>query len=203
MLWHVIKNNDRKGLEFYYHLAADLTSQKRGERGERDDGENDQVVIFPQWAFLLAVKDEHIELLRDMIKWTGAGLPLEHLVKETGIELQEKPRYYQGLTVYGKKRCVDTGDSKRSRPLTSSNRKDWAAAGRGIISQSTPSGISPLLYAAREGNEVEFFLTDAPLRCYLEFSKSRAAKEDVRLNHLNQSPWWLRHGCDEVASVSE
>ena len=27
-----------------------------------------------------------------------------HLVKKSGVSMQGKPRYYQGLTVYGKKR---------------------------------------------------------------------------------------------------
>lgn len=31
-------------------------------------------------------------------------------------------------------------------------------------------------------------MSDAPLRCYLEFGKSEAAKKDARLQHLNDSP---------------
>lgn len=46
------------------------------------------------------------QMLALIIKRTGAGIPLDHLVKKSGVELKQKPRYYQGLTVYGKKRYV-------------------------------------------------------------------------------------------------
>lgn len=54
--------------------------------------------------FLFAVQSGNTEALSLLIKRTGAGIPLDHLVKKSGAELKQKPRYYQGLTVYGKKR---------------------------------------------------------------------------------------------------
>lgn len=54
--------------------------------------------------FLYAVQSGNTEALSLLIKRTGAGIPLDHLVKKSGAELKQKPRYYQGLTVYGKKR---------------------------------------------------------------------------------------------------
>jgi len=50
--------------------------------------------------------------------------------------------------------------------------------------------MSPLLTAARAAciESVEWFLTDIPLRLYQEFVKSKAAREDPRLKHLNQAP---------------
>lgn len=70
------------------------------------------------------------------------------------------------------------------------NRKDWASRGRGVIQRPRDSGTSPLLHSARKGSieSVEWFLSDAPLRCYLEFGNSKAAKKDARLQHLNKSP---------------
>lgn len=59
---------------------------------------------FPTEAFKEAVRLGRLELLAEIIKRTGAGLPLEHLVKDSGVELTVKPDSYQGLTVYGKKR---------------------------------------------------------------------------------------------------
>lgn len=167
LLSHSILDNDRKGLKFYYDVAIDLVAQ------DKQADESSEFKLFPQWAFQLAVKYGRLEILTDMIKWTGAGLPLEELVLETGVELKTIPRSYQGLTVYGKK------------------RKDWATAGREVmISRSTDSGTSPLLYAAQKGSieSVEWFLSDAPLRNYLEFGQSEAAKTDARLGHLSQSP---------------
>jgi hypothetical protein len=61
---------------------------------------------FPDLLFKLAVELGRVELLAEIIKRTGAGLPLERLVKDSGVKLQVKPEYYQGLTVYGKKRYV-------------------------------------------------------------------------------------------------
>lgn len=164
LLKHVIRNNDHKGLQYYYHLTVAFAGQ------DKDDDEGERFVAFPQWAFWLAVENGRLEMLADMMKWAGAGLPLEKLVKKTGLELKEVSKYYQGLTVYGKK------------------RKDWATAGRRVTSRGQDSAESPLLYAARNGSmeSVEWFLGDAPLRNYLDFGKSKAAKEDARLKHLDQ-----------------
>lgn len=108
-LRQVIDKNDRDGLRYYY----DLTVHFAGQHKDEDEG-NNQLVIFPQWSFLQAVKNGRIELITDMIKLAGAGLPLAQLVKKTGVELVTKPRFYQGLTVYGKKRY----DSTTHRVLT-------------------------------------------------------------------------------------
>lgn len=166
LLDHVIANDDRKGLKYYYDMAVYYSHQDEN----KDDGKS-HFVAFPQSAFWNVVEMGRIGILADMIQWAGAGLPLEALVKKTGVELKEKPKYYQGLTVYGKK------------------RQDWATAGRNVISRPQESTESPLLCAAQKGciESVEWFLSDAPLRNYLEFGKSKAAKDDVRLKHLNQS----------------
>ncbi|RFU74893.1 ankyrin repeat [Trichoderma arundinaceum] len=122
--------------------------------------------------FLYAVQSGNTEALSLLIKRTGAGIPLDHLVKKSGVELKQKPRYYQGLTVYGKK------------------RKDWAQAGRGMVVRTTGLQTPPLLHAALGGRieAVEFFLNDKPHRLYTEFAKSKAASEDPRLKHLTESP---------------
>lgn len=67
---------------------------------------------FPVYDFKIAIEEGRVELLSEIIRRTGAGLPLESMVKNTGVELQVKPRWYQGLTVYGKKRCV-SGHAQR------------------------------------------------------------------------------------------
>lgn len=166
LLEHVISHDDRKGLKYYHDLTVYFSDQDQ----DKDDEDN-TFVAFPQWAFWSAADQGRLGMLADMIQWAGAGLPLEELVKKTGVELKEKPRYYQGLTVYGKK------------------RKDWATAGRNVISRPKDSAESPLLHTAQKGciESVEWFLSDAPLRNYLEFGKSKVAKENLRLKHLSQS----------------
>ncbi|RYP71433.1 hypothetical protein DL771_004800 [Monosporascus sp. 5C6A] len=122
--------------------------------------------------FCGAVKLGRTDMLADMIKRTGAGMPLEDLIKKSNVEVKVKPRYYQGLTVYGKKRA------------------DWASKGRILVSKPTGSKVPPLLIAATEGSResVEWFLSDKPMRHYLEFGSSKVAKEDPRLKHLTQAP---------------
>lgn len=88
-----------RGLKFLLDVCEHWGTQKC----ESDD-EVSGFYSFPDHEFKLAVELGRVELLGEIIKRTGAGLPLEHLVKDTGVELQVKPKYYQGLTVYGKKR---------------------------------------------------------------------------------------------------
>lgn len=98
----MVKNNDLAGLRFLLDVAEHFTSQTT-----EPDGNDSGFYTFPDKDFQQAIELGRIELLMEIIKRTGAGLPLEELVKNTGIEVQEKPRYYQGLTVYGRKRYVD------------------------------------------------------------------------------------------------
>lgn len=168
LLSAVIAKKDLKDLNFLLDLGEYFSSQKI----DPEDGAGRKFYTFPDVDFEFAVKQGCVDLLPEIIRRTGAGLPLEELVKSTGLEIQEKPRYYQGLTVYGRK------------------RKDWATAGRRVLSKSGGTKISPLLIGAAEGSieSVEWFLSDAPLRHYLDFAKSKAARDDPRLKHLSQSP---------------
>ncbi|KAK4999248.1 hypothetical protein LTR66_001674 [Elasticomyces elasticus] len=117
-----------------------------------------------------AVKLGRTELLGEIIKRTGAGMPLETLIKAAGVDIKEKPKFYQGLSIHGKK------------------RKDWAQAGRKAV-QHTKHADPPLLYSAFSGSleSVEWFSGDTPKRCYQEFAA--AHKDDKRLQHAE-----LAHG---------
>lgn len=57
-------------------------------------------------TFRYIVEKGRVDMLKEVIRHTGAGIPLDHLVKRSGVEMKEKPRYYPGLSVYGKKRYV-------------------------------------------------------------------------------------------------
>lgn len=186
VLMSVVHNNDLKGLKFLLDLGEHHAAQKL----ETDD-EPAHLFSFPDKAFESAVRHGRIELLTEIIRRTGAGLPLDQLVKSSGLELAQKPRYYQGLTVYGKK------------------REDWADAQRGVAAkQSGGTSTSPLLTAALAGRIecLEWFLSDTPLRLYLEFGLSKAAAKDSRLLHLAQSPGgfegavstWLNNQSDRI-----
>jgi hypothetical protein len=58
------------------------------------------------------------------------------------------------------------------------------------VVKATGMKIPPLLHAALEASteSVEWFLSDAPLRYYVEFGNSKAAREDPKLKHLSQAP---------------
>ncbi len=95
----VIKKNDLKGLKFLLDIAEHFSAQK-------DDPEADGAGFFsfPSNSFTTAVELGRTEILAEIIRRTGAGLPLEDLVKDAGVETKPESKYYQGLTVYGKKR---------------------------------------------------------------------------------------------------
>ncbi|KAK0733485.1 hypothetical protein B0T26DRAFT_669889 [Lasiosphaeria miniovina] len=165
MFYHIIQRNDINGLRILLDWAEYFTTSKFSP-----DDEVLRFYSFPDDDFRIAVELGRTEILAGIIRRTGAGLPLEQLVKNSGVELTEIPVYYQGLTV-----------------------KEWAStasAGRDAVYSPTGSETSPLLIGAEAGRieTVEWFLTDIPSRHYLDFAKSKAARDDKRLKHLAQSP---------------
>lgn len=111
----------------------------------------------------------HTHLVSEILRLTGCGLPLDDLVKKSGIEIKEKPKYYQGLSIHGAKRA------------------DWAAQGRSMHVAQTGPKTSLALIAAHQGSieAVEFLLSDTPIRLYSEFAK--AFEDDKRLKHLSKA----------------
>ena len=98
MFEHVIDTDDSSGLR----VLLDMVEHFAGQKLPGDDGEGVESFNFPASDFRWAVKHGKTRLLGQIIKRTGAGIPLDHLVKKSGIEVRQ--RFYQGLTVYGKKR---------------------------------------------------------------------------------------------------
>ncbi|KAI0889471.1 ankyrin repeat protein [Annulohypoxylon maeteangense] len=168
LLQFVISENDAKGFDFLINLNVHFA---REEPVGDDNDEENRFYMFPQRYFDHALWLGRTEMLASVIRRIGAGIPIEDLVKKSGTELNVKPRYYQGLSVYGKK------------------RSDWAKAGRNLVVKATGSKIPPLLSAALQGSleSIEWFVSDTPMRHYVEFGKSKVAKEDVRLKHLTEA----------------
>jgi ankyrin repeat protein len=107
-------------------------------------------------------------MLAELIKRTATGLSIDQLALEHGAsDTTAASKYYQGLSVHGRK------------------RKDWADAGRNT-SGNEESGpqVPPLLQAALSGTleQVEWLLSDAPLRCYKHFAQ--AHQDDKRLQKI-------------------
>ncbi|OJJ49761.1 hypothetical protein ASPZODRAFT_1024550 [Penicilliopsis zonata CBS 506.65] len=161
---YAIWKDDVNLLTFLLGLYRELFD-KASEADRESDRFNDTSGV----AFCSAVRLGRLRCLEELIKSTGAGLPLDQLAEKSGVEAQEKPVYYQGLSIHGKK------------------REDWAATNRGMSFLKPRDMHPPLLLAAFEGSleAVECFLGTAPSRYYIEFTKKH--KHDKRLKRLAQS----------------
>ncbi|CAG9988902.1 unnamed protein product [Clonostachys byssicola] len=183
-----MKELDQEEDEMEEDIDEDNDSQKNKE-GEEE--EQHGVFRFPEADLQYGIRNGKTELLGLVIAHTGAGVPLETLVKELDLTEKKKPKYYQGLTVYGKK------------------RSDWANAGRETVAE-TRSGLSnsPLRYAARSGSieSVKYFLNERPYQLYSDFESSSLAARDPYIQLLNKVPGgynravskWLKSDRDSV-----
>ncbi|KAL4918997.1 hypothetical protein BDW62DRAFT_56761 [Aspergillus aurantiobrunneus] len=160
LIEYAIWKDDIDLLKLLITLGQELLARKKDEH-------QSSIYTIPPWEFVLAMRLGRLRCLEEMIKRTGAGLPIDKLAESSGVETKEKPKYYQGLSVHGKKRA------------------DWAAAGGGMPVAQAMDMSPPLLIAAREGNlaVVEWFLGTAPGRYYTEFA--RAHRKDARLRKLS------------------
>ena len=104
----MIRENDLRGLQFLLDVHEELVAQG-GYDDEKDHDENGQQLgyVLPAANFAELLHRGRIELLSELIRRTGAGLPLAEMVSKTGVEMKVQSKYYQGLTVRGKK-CVLT-----------------------------------------------------------------------------------------------
>ncbi|OAG06714.1 ankyrin [Paraphaeosphaeria sporulosa] len=161
--WALI-TNDRPLFSFLLDLDFEWTDRL----AMKLDGSSG-IPSFSGCDFHLAVEYGRTELLADMIKHAGAGIELESFVKNSGVKYREKPKFYQGLSVHGKKRPA------------------WINAARGTYSQGVSDSVPPLLSAAFKGSlqMVEWFMGDAPARHYLDFAE--AYKHDKYIGHINKN----------------
>lgn len=134
---------------------------------------------FDTSDFQYALEYGFIEELGEMIKIAGAQLPLDALVKQSGVQDEEKPKYYQGLSIGGKK-------------MTAWARERGGGGYQQAMGESTP----PLLQAAFQGGlaAVEWFLSDTPFRLYKEYGANNA--DNARFQTLTKA----HGGLDQVVS---
>lgn len=99
---HCFNVDDAHGLNILLDLAQYWS--RKGRRSTTDEGQQEQTFTLPQEDFTFALASGKTRLLGIIIERTGAGMPLDVLVKKTGVQFKEQPKYYQGLTVYGMKR---------------------------------------------------------------------------------------------------
>lgn len=168
---YAIAKNEMPMLQFLTDIGNGLAKRKV---------DDDSLRIFSCSAsdYDFAVRLGRTEMIGHLMAATGANIPLQKLVDTSGVTISEKPTYYQGLSVYGKK------------------RKDWADQGRGITRAAIEDGYPPLLSVVFEGNleSTEYLMGDAPLRRYQEFAA--ANKDDKRIEVLTR----IEGGIDKVLS---
>jgi ankyrin repeat protein len=165
LLQFAIYLNDSELLHFLIAMGEDCTTRRYRDADEVASS----FFRFAEADFLYAIRLGRVQMLKEIMVRTGAGIPLDDLVKKSGIDIAEKPQFYQGLSVHGKKRA------------------DWANAGRETQGEEPADQRPPQLHAARFGSleSVEWFMSDATLRCYSEFADSH--RGDVRIQNLANS----------------
>jgi ankyrin repeat protein len=162
--------DDADLLQFLIARAEEYTQHNT----EIDDETAPKFFRFDEADFWWAIRLSRTRLLGIIIKNTGAGIPFDDLVKKSGVEIPVKPKYYQGLTVHGRKRA------------------DWANEGREVQTTAVGAQHPPLLHAARYASleSVEWFSSDTALRCYMEFADRH--RDDIRIKNLAKTQGGLQ-----------
>ncbi|TVY29345.1 Uncharacterized protein LHYA1_G001351 [Lachnellula hyalina] len=162
LLADAVDSDDMDLLKFMLDLGAEQQALRAEEPEDR------KAYTIGTDVFQRAIQRGQTSMLAEMIKATGVGIPLNDLIQKSGVEINDKPKYYQGLSVGGKKRA------------------DWAQAPGGNVAVAE-NKIPPLLLAAHAGSieSVEWFMSDAPMRRYKEFAEQN--EKDKRIKSLTES----------------
>lgn len=162
LLEHAVTTDNMEILKLIIELGAEQQALLAEEPDDRRCYSMDVSV------FDLAIKLGRTAMIAEMIESTGVGIPLNEFVQNSGVEEKSKPKYYQGLSVGGKKRA------------------DWAEAPSDYAHVGEYHN-NPLLEAAFLGSieSVEWFMSDAPMRRYKEFAAKN--KSDKRIKTLHES----------------
>lgn len=169
-----------------FSFLLDLDVEWTDRLAKKIDGSSG-IPSFAEADFELAIEYGRTELLAEMIKHGGAGMQLSSLVKKSGVKYREKPKYYQGLSVSSGATIQLDCHADASSQVHGKKRSDWISAARGTYSRGVADSKPPLLRAAFKGSlqSVEWLLSDAPARHYLDFAE--AYKDDKLISHLDQN----------------
>lgn len=156
---YAIFNDDVALLVFLLELGQKHT--------ERDASSETSIYRIGRNSFARALRLGRLRCLMEIIQRTGGSLPIDDLVRKSGVEVHDKPEYYQGLSIHGKK------------------RPGWASGE--ARSQSNSLKSPPLLEAALKGclESTEWFLGPAAGRYYYVFTETH--KQDKQLKRLEES----------------
>ncbi|KAK6436527.1 hypothetical protein LTR95_007279 [Oleoguttula sp. CCFEE 5521] len=170
LLEYAVHSNDIELLSFLLDLGEQYTQHGKAAEAQTEEAQTSTYAV-PGALFTYAIEANNPPIIAELAKRCAAGLPLNKFAKKSGVELPVKPKYYQGLSVGGRK------------------RRDWAARGRETTNyEPVEDEKPPMLVAANAQalDSVEWFLSDAPLRCYKEFANAHGAT-DERLQRLSEA----------------
>lgn len=155
LLQYAILSDDIPTLCFLLDLGQSLTAKY--EPGD--------LYMVYYGEFGLALQHGRVRCLEELILRGGSCLPLDYFIQSTGAAKDEKPKYYQGLSIRGKRRA------------------DWAVAAYSGSAADVSLPDAPLLSAAQSGSlkSTEWFLSTAPARNYLDFMKSHGQYKKIEL----------------------
>ena len=166
LIGYALARGDMHLLSFLLDLLQEYTGQE-----EITDKRQSWHISHSHFSISAALSYGQPHMLAELMKRTAIGLSIDELARAHGAnDSTTAPQYYQGLSVHGKK------------------RKDWAVAGRDSTGiEETEPQVPPLLRAAHSGTleQVEWMLSDAPLRCYKKFAQ--AHQDDKRLQKISSS----------------
>jgi hypothetical protein len=90
LLRFAVWNNDPSLLKLLLDLGSHYTAT---QPGSDDDDDTKKLFSISNRDFEYMLDVGHPHLLAEIVKATGAGIPLNSLAKNYGVELKEKPRY--------------------------------------------------------------------------------------------------------------
>jgi hypothetical protein len=163
LVQHAVNTDDIGLLKFLIEIGT----EQQTLLAEEDDDQ--KCFHIDSSVFISAISLGRTAMLGEMIESSGVGIPLNDLVQKSGVELKTKPKYYQGLSVGGKKRA------------------DWAQAPDTYEARVVEEKVPSLLRAAKLGSieSLEWFMSDAPMRRYKQFAETN--KNDKRIQTLMES----------------
>lgn len=100
--WEFLTVNGKDSYAFKTYL--EMCIHFGGKKYNAAPGDDHTSYAPSECDFRRMIEYGRLDMLKEIIPKTGAGIPLDQLVKQSGVEMKAKPRYYLGLTVYGKKR---------------------------------------------------------------------------------------------------
>lgn len=167
---YAILQNDQELFSFFLELGEEWRARERERNNGKEFGISDQPMLF----FDTAASCGQIDMMERIIQVTGPLLPLTRLARKYGTKdnSDEKPKYYRGLSVRGKK------------------RSDWMNNDRDDSESDEVPHALEYIVSSRNLETVKWFMSGAPLESYMIYIESLKDNKDVQA--LQKHPLGVR-----------